>query len=381
MNNKYSEKIKKQAIERHNCGEQITAIAKELSVSRTTIYRWIKNYEDKFPKHKQLVNLKMFRELERKHLRQKKIIRILQESPCITNTSLDIKIEMIDKMVSDEFTINTLCEAFCVSKGTYYNRKLRGKQGYTEAMRKRDEIKPIIKEIYDESRQIYGPGKIHAILKDRGYTVSVNVVASIMHDNNWFSSRGGAKALYEINLLRKENLIKQKFTASRPNEIWVSDVTEVSFERKKIYLCAIIDIYARKVVAYKISDKNNTSLTKKTFDSAFNSREPKEELTFHSDQGANYTSRTFRIHLKSKNVKQSFSGAGVPYDNAVCESFFSIYKQEEFYRTNYKTEIEVKRGIDNFMHFYNTKRPHSLLRYKTPDAYESEYFSKHQVLE
>lgn len=90
------------------------------------------------------------------------------------------------------------------------NRKLRGKHGNTEAMRKRDEIKPIIKEIYDESNQIYGPGKVHAILKDRGYTVSINVVASIMHDNNWFSIRGGAKALYEINLERKENLLKQQ---------------------------------------------------------------------------------------------------------------------------------------------------------------------------
>ena len=280
-------------------------------------------------------------------------------------------------MVSDEFTINTLCEALCVPKGTYYNRKLRGKQGYTEAMRKRDEIKPIIKEIYDESNQIYGPGKVHAILKDRGYTVSINVVASIMHDNNWFSIRGGAKALYEINLERKENLLKQQFTVSRPNEVWVSDVTEVSFQGKKIYLCVIIDLYARKVVAYRVSNKNNTPLTKKTFDMAFKIREPKEELLFHSDQGANYTSRTFRMYLKEKGVEQSFSRAGMPYDNSVCESFFGIYKQEEFYRTNYKTETEVKKGINNFMNFYKTKRPHSLLRYRTPDAHEAEYFSKH----
>lgn len=321
--------------------------------------------------------MKSYRELERKYLRQKKIIQILQTSPCLANAPLDTKIETIDKMVSDEFTINTLCEALCVPKGTYYNRKLRGKHGYTEAMRKRDEIKPVIKEIYDESNQIYGPGKVHAILKDRGYTVSINVVASIMHENNWFSIRGGAKALYEINLERKENILKQQFTVTKPNEVWVSDVTEVSFQGKRIYLCVIIDLYARKVIAYKISDKNNTPLTKKTFDMAFKNREPKEKLLFHSDQGANYTSRTFRMYLKEKGVEQSFSRAGMPYDNSVCESFFGIYKQEEFYRTNYKTETEVKKGINKFMNFYNTKRPHSLLRYRTPDAYEAEYFSKH----
>lgn len=381
MNNKYSEKIKTQVIEKHKCGEPINNISKEFNISRTTIYRWTNDYESTLPKHDQKVNMKTYRELERKYLRQKKIIQILQTSPCLAKAPLDTKIENIDKMVSDEFTINTLCEALCVPKGTYYNRKLRGKHGYTEAMRKRDAIKPVIKEIYDESNQIYGPGKVHAILKDRGYTVSINVVASIMHENNWFSIRGGAKALYEINLERKENLLKQQFTVTRPNEVWVSDVTEVSFQGKKIYLCVIIDLYARKVIAYKISDKNNTPLTKKTFDLAFKNREPKEKLLFHSDQGGNYTSRTFRMYLKEKGVEQSFLRAGMPYDNSVCESFFGIYKQEEFYRTNYKTETEVKKGINNFMNFYNTKRPHSLLRYRTPDAHEAEYFSKHSNLE
>ena len=378
MNNKYSSQTKEQVLKKYTCGEQISVIAEEMCISRTTIYRWIKMYENNVSKRNQKVDMKTFHELERKYLRQKKIIHILQTSPCLVNSPLDIKIETIDKMVSKEFTINTLCEALCVSKGTYYNRKLRGKQGYTEAMRKRDKIKPIIKEIYDESNQIYGPGKVHAILKDRGYTVSINVVASIMHDNNWFSIRGGAKTLYEINLERKENLLKQQFTVTRPNEVWVSDVTEVSFDSKKIYLCVIIDLYARKVIAHKVSNKNNTPLTKKTFNMAFKSREPKEKLLFHSNQGCNYTSRTFRILLKEKGVEQSFSRAGMPYDNSVCESFFGIYKQEEFYRTNYKTETAVKKGINNFMNFYNAKRPHSLLRYRTPDAYEAEYFNKHE---
>ena len=169
MNNKYSNKTKEQALKKYNCGKQISVIAEEMRISRTTIYRWIKMYENNVSKRNQKVDMKTFHELERKYLRQKKIIHILQTSPCLVNSPLDIKIETIDKMVSKEFTINTLCEALCVPKGTYYNRKFRGKQGYTEAMRKRDKIKPIIKEIYDESNQIYGPGKVHAILKDRGY--------------------------------------------------------------------------------------------------------------------------------------------------------------------------------------------------------------------
>ena len=381
MNNKYSFETKKLVIQKHNCGEKIADISKQYNIPWTTIYRWIDECKNKECSHNQIVNMKVFRELERKYLRQKKIIKILQSSPCLVNSSLDIKIETIDKMVSEEFPVNTLCEALCVSKGTYYNRKLRGKHGYTEAVRKKDEITPKIKELFDKSNQIYGPPKIHALLKNQGYKVSLKVVASIMHENNWFSIRGGAKALYELNLSRKENILKQQFTVTRPNEVWVSDVTELSFDGKRIFLCVIIDLFARKVIAYRGSDKNNTPLTKKTFDMAYKTREPKQNLLFHSDQGANYTSRTFRMFLKEKGVEQSFSRAGMPYDNSVCESFFGIFKQEEFYRTNYRSEIEVKKGINSFMKFYNSERPHSLLRYRTPDAYEAEYFRDHADLE
>lgn len=134
---------------------------------------------------------------------------------------------------------------------------------------------------------------MHAILKDRGYTCSINVVESIMHNNIWFSIRGGAKALYEQNLKRRKNLVKQQFKVTAPNQVWVSDVTEISYKEKRLFLCVIIDLYARKVIAYKYSNKNNTPLVKKTFEAAYISRNPDNNLIFHSGQSANYTSRTF----------------------------------------------------------------------------------------
>ena len=152
MNKKYSNKTKEQVLEKYRCGERIAVIAEEFEISRTTIYRWIREYDNNLPKRNKKVDMKksfgrLFKYLKIYkigiyfNILKLKIIQILQSSPCLVNSPLDIKIETIDKMVSDEFTINTLCEALCVPKGTYYNRKLRGKQGYTEAMRKRDEIK------------------------------------------------------------------------------------------------------------------------------------------------------------------------------------------------------------------------------------------------
>lgn len=376
MKNKYTPKQKDKVIERYRCGDKGSEIAKQTGIPKTTVYGWIRAFEADKPKHDKKIDFKMYYELETKYLRQKKIIEVLHNSPCIVNAPLDEKIETIDKMFSEKYTVNLLCEALCVPKGTYYNRKLRGKNGDTEAKQKRDAITPIIKEIYDESNQIYGPSKVHAIIKERGYTCSIRVVESIMHTNNWFSIRTGAKALYEMNCKRRENLVKQKFIVSAPNQVWVSDVTEVKYKEKRLFLCVIIDLYARKVIAYKYSNKNNTSLTKKTFETAYISRNPGTDLIFHSDQGSNFVSKTFRMCLATKGIKQSYSRSGVPYDNSVCESFFSIYKQEEFYRKDYGSEAAVKRGINNFMLFYNSKRPHSLLRYRNPNAYEEEYYNR-----
>ena len=80
--------------------------------------------------------------------------------------------------------------------------------------------------------------------------------------------------------------------------------------------------------------------------------------------------------LKELNVEQSFSRSGKPYDNAVCESFFSNFKQEELYRYEYKTVEEMKRRINKYMIFYNEKRPHSILRYKTPNKVEEQYYDR-----
>ena len=109
---------------------------------------------------------------------------------------------------------------------------------------------------------------------------------------------------------------------------------------------------------------------------AYTSREITDSLLFHSDQGGNFVSKTFMNLLKELNVKQSFSRTSSTYDNAVCESFFSNFKQEELYRYEYKTTEEMKRRINKYMIFYNEKRPHSILRYKTPNKVEEQYYDR-----
>ena len=140
----------------------------------------------------------------------------------------------------------------------------------------------------------------------------------------------------------------------------MSDITYFYFNNKTYYLCAIIDLYARKVVAWRISERNSTHLTKGTLKLAIIDRAPAPGLIFHSDNGANFTSYTFTTFLKEHGIKQSFSRAHNPYDNSVCESFFKTLKQEEIYRKDYRSEKDMLRSITTFMEFYNNSRPHSM---------------------
>ena len=180
-----------------------------------------------------------------------------------------------------------------------------------------------------------------------------------------------------MNQERKGNILNQQFNVSRPNEVWVSDVTYFRYNERNYYICVIIDLYARKVVGYKISLSNSTQLTKATFKLAFEIRQP-TDLLFHSDQGSNYTSNTFVEYLRYCNIRQSFSRKSVPYDNSVMESFFKSMKTEKLYRTNFRSEREIKMAVKDYINYYNTNRPHSMLNYQTPNAYEDKYFSKQQ---
>lgn len=195
-----------------------------------------------------------------------------------------------------------------------------------------------------------------------------------MRENGWVSSRGGAKRKY-INQ-KRTNVIKRQFKVSKPNEVWVGDVTEFKIDGLALYLCVVLDLYARKVIAFRISRFNNTQLTKRTLKEAFDSREKPEGTTFHSDQGNNYTSRRYQDYLKECGITQSFSKPGTPYDNSVMESFFKNLKNERLYIMNPHTEKEFKQEVCWYIRFYNSERPHETNHYMTPEAFESQYYKK-----
>lgn len=369
----YTEEQKNEVLARLFAGEPIASISEDTGIAKSTLYAWIKSNGKK--KNKAL-NMTDYRILKQRCETLEKMVEILQLSPCAVSAPLHDRYQVI-KDLSDHYSVNLLCQTLKVAKGSYYNHILRNANENTSYMRKRKELTPIIEQIFHETNQVLGARKIMTILKSRGYKVAEKTVASIMHENGWFSIRGGSKAIYEMNKVRKENILNQQFVTSAPNEVWISDVTYFKCKNTKYYICVIIDLFSRKVIAYTVSTSNSTRTTKGTLSKAYYERNPKAGLIFHTDQGANYTSHTFASFCKTLEITQSFSRKASPYDNSVMEAFFKTMKAEELYRNQYRSERHLRENIQNYIEFYNEKRPHQMNRYQTPNAIEEAYYKRH----
>lgn len=372
--NKYTYEQKQEIVNRYVNGESVSDIVTYSQIPRSTIYSWIKEDQNNNGKKKE-VNLRNFRALEKKVNRLEGIVEILQNIDCTANSPLDIKLAALEELYG-QYNVHMICDALKVPRGTFYNHIFRNKRDNTWYSKRREELRIKIQQIYDDNNQIFGAAKITAIMKEEGYRISIGMVRELMHDMGLISIRQDAKDLYDKEQQKYKNHLNQEFTSTRPNEIWVSDVTYFRYKEQVFYICAILDLYSRMVVGFRISHKNSTQLTKGTFKQAYENRKPERNLLFHTDRGSNYRSKTFCSYLKSLSVTQSLSRAHVPYDNSVMESFFSSLKREELYRTKYRSENEFRTAVKNYMIFYNEKRPHAKNGYKTPAKRELEFSSK-----
>ena len=375
MKKVYSEEQKKKIVEMYFAGKTITEILNETGVARSTLTAWIKEYEQK-PKSTKQVNMRDYNDLKQKCEQQEKMIQILWSSPCTVSAPLSERYEAVKYMLEKfGYSVTLTCKTLKVDKGSYYNHTRRNKNGNTIAAQRNAKLLPIIQKIFEDSNRTYGADKIHYLLKQQGHVIGRNTVAKIMHENDLFSSRGGAKKLYDQSQERKLIISNQNFEVTRPNQVWVGDVTQFNINDKKFYICIILDLYARKIVGCKVSTNNSTHLIKCTFKQAYEDRSP-TDLLFHSDQGANYASKTYMNYLKELGVQQSFARARMPYDNSRAEAFFKTLKAEKLYHIQFRTELEFRQAVSEYILHYNEDRPHTVLRYMTPSAYEAAYYEQ-----
>lgn len=371
--------IRRKAVDRYIAGENIDVLAAEHGVSKITVYRWVREVKaerlavEKDDKN-QPVTRKMYNQLKEHTQKLEGIIEILKSVNCTASDPLDVKLAELERLYYEEkYSVHMMCDALDVSRGTFYNHIKRNKRDKTVYAKRKEELRELILQIFDDSNQIYGAPKILAELKDMGQRTTLQTVRLLMREMGLVSVRYGAKKQHMDETRKCRNLVKQNFDVQAPNKVWVSDVTYYRFKGESYCICAVMDLFARRIVGCKVGYNNNTSLVKAAFKAAYEARKPGDGLIFHTDRGSNYCSRTFRRYLKKRGAIQSFNKAGYPYDNSVVESFFASMKRENLYRTRYRSESEFRAGVDYYINYYNIKLRHETLNYISPQKYEERY--------
>lgn len=276
----------------------------------------------------------------------------------------------------EEFPVRKMAKVLDVSKSRYYRwlKNPRVKENKNSDLAKR------IGEIYDHSKKQYGSPRIHAELLEHGIVCGHNRVAKIMWNKG---IRARIKRKYKVTTDSNHtypvapNLVNRQFTVTAPNKIWVSDITYIWTNEGWLYLCIVLDLFARKVVGWSMSQNIDTQLVSDAFAMAVKLRNPKVGLIFHSDRGIQYASHDFRTLLRDHHIVQSMSRKGNCWDNACAESFFSTLKNEEVLTKNYKNRKEARASIFEYIAvFYNRFRKHSFLDYTSPEKFENDWMKK-----
>lgn len=282
---------------------------------------------------------------------------------------------------SSYFCLDKMAQVLSVSRSGYYKsitRPLSKRAIYNE------ELVCKIKTIFAESNETYGSPRIHAELLEQGFACSRIRAARLMQANKIQAKmyRKFKKTTKQSDkpYHRGEDLLRQNFFISSPNKIWIADISYISINNKWAYLSIVLDLFSRKVVGMALEETMKTDLVIKALNAAITQRKPADGLIHHSDLGGQYTSHEFYKIAKNHGIILSHGKTGVSYDNAAMESFFHTLKTEPVYFRKYQTLEEARLDIFDYIYtFYNKKRRHSTLQYKTPIQWESNYNLIHNV--
>lgn len=233
-----------------------------------------------------------------------------------------------------------------------------------------------IKRFHQVSREIYGSPKIHKDLVESGEVCSKNRVARLMRKHG-IESKLARKFVITTDskntYAAAPDRLERNFTAMSRNQRWVSDTTFVATRQGWLYLAIILDLYSRSVVGWSMSNKNDTQLVCDALMMGLWQRKPGSGLILHSDQGSTYASGKYQGLLREHGLLCSMARKGECLDNAVAESFFGSLKNELVCHEDFKTRAEAKQKLFEYIEvFYNRRRRHAYLGYKTPAEYEAE---------
>lgn len=265
------------------------------------------------------------------------------------------------------YPVMKMCKVLIITRSAYYKWLKR----VPSIKKKEDEkLKKEMQFIYGVHKGNYGLPRITEELRKNGYIINKKRVSRLMNELGLKAKRKRKKYQKQNKEGIEFNVLQQDFTAERPDEKWVSDITETRTKEGKIYICAILDLCSRNAVGYEIKSRRNATVITHAFFKAEIKRNIKEGMIFHSDKGSEYRSEELKKELRIRGINQSMSGKGNCYDNAVMESFFSTLKREFLNKYRFETLKALSIELEKYMYYYNNIRLHSTLGYISPIEFE-----------
>ena len=274
--------------------------------------------------------------------------------------------------------VQTQCRVLGVSASGYYawrNRAPSGRAMEDVVLTER------IRDIHQASDATYGMPRVRAELIEQGASVSRKRVARLMraaHLRGVSRRRGFVVTTQrDPKQQRAPDLVNRKFEADGPNQLWVADMTYVPTWAGFIFLATVLDVWSRRIVGWSIGERMQTELVLAALNMALQQRKP-EDVIHHSDQGSQYTSVAFGARCKKMGVRPSMGTVGDAYDNAMAESFFASLECELLDRRSFQTKTEARLALFSYIEgWYNPRRRHSALGYRSPMNFEKEMMNTH----
>ncbi|EAA6553521.1 IS3 family transposase [Salmonella enterica subsp. diarizonae] len=392
-NTRFSPEVRQRAIRmviesQNDYGSQwaaISSIAPKIGCTPETLRTWLRQYKrDAGTGDGGLTTAERQRlkELEREVCELRRSNDILrQASAYFAKAEFDRlwkKLMPLVNTLRDEHGVGPVCHELDIAPSTYYRHQQhrRHPERRSQRVQRDDLLKPEIQRVYDENHSVYGVRKVWRQLLREGISVARCTVARLMTVMGLVGVRRGKKVRTTVS--RKDaaagDRVNRQFVAERPNQLWVADFTYVSTWQGFAYVAFIIDVFAGRIVGWRVSSSMETTFVLDALEQALWARRPSGTI-HHSDKGSQYVSLAYTQRLKDADLLASTGSTGDSYDNAMAESINGLYKAEVIHRKSWKNRAEVELATLTWVDWYNNRRLLERLGYIPPAEAEQAWYA------
>ncbi|AZT17304.1 IS3 family transposase [Salmonella enterica subsp. enterica serovar Stanleyville] len=353
----------------------VAAAARELNLYESQLYNWRSKQQNQLSssEREQEMSAEIAR-LKRQLAERDEELAILQKGRDILREAPEMKYVFIEKHQA-EFNIKAMCRVLQIARSGWYVWHQRRHQ-INQRQRFRLVCDNVVREAFSDAKQRYGAPRLTDELRAQGYQFNVKTVAASLRRQGLrakASRRFRPVSYRKHDLPVSENLLKQDFYASGPNQKWVGDITYLRTGEGWLYLAVIIDLWSRSVIGWSMSSRMTAQLACDALQMALWRRKCLENVIVHTDRGGQYCSTDYQSLLKRHNLRGSMSARGCCYDNACAESFFHTLKVECIHGEDFVSREIMRTAVFNYIECdYNRWRRHSACGGLSPEQFENQ---------